>query len=165
MNENESLWLEKEPTLDEIKAAFKTRLDLFTFSEIEEIVFCGFGEPMERAEDVIALTRYFKASGKCKRVRINTNGLVRLINPSFDIALLAEADAVSVSLNADDADEYFRVTRPRFGKAAYTEMLNFVSEIKDLTNVTLSIVGVLEPHRVENCRKIANELGAAFRIR
>ena len=160
MNENESLWLEREPTLDEIKAAFDARRDI---SEVEEIVFCGFGEPMERAEEVIHLLRYFKKSGK--RIRINTNGLVRLINPSFDISLLAEADCVSISLNADDAEEYNRVTRPRFGKAAYDEMLNFATAMKNYTNVTLSIVGILEPHRIENCRKIAENLGVAFRVR
>jgi len=162
MNENESLWLEREPTLDEIKAAFNARLD---FCEIEEIVFCGFGEPMQRAEDVIALTRHFKATQPNKKIRLNTNGLVRLINPAFDISQLAEMDSVSISLNADTAEEYDRVTRPCFGKAAYTEMLNFAAEVKNYTNVTLSIVDVLTPQRTENCRKIAKELGVMFRLR
>jgi len=161
MNENESLWLEREPTLDEIKTAFDSRRDLH---EVEEIVFCGFGEPMERAEDVITLTRYFKKISD-KKIRINTNGLVRLINPNFDISQFAEADCVSISLNADDAEEYNRVTRPRFGKAAYDEMLSFAADVKNYTNVTLSIVNVLEPNRTENCRKIAEEIGAAFRLR
>jgi len=161
MNENESLWLEREPTIDEIKAAFDARHDVH---EVEEIVFCGFGEPMERAEDVITLLRYFKKSCN-KKIRINTNGLIRLINPDFDISQLAEADSVSISLNADDAEEYNRVTRPRFGKASYEEMLSFAATIKNYTNVTLSIVGVLEPDRIENCRKIAENLGVAFRVR
>jgi TatD family-associated radical SAM protein len=160
MNENESLWLEREPTLDEIKAAFDTRHDL---SEITEIVFCGFGEPMERDQDVITLLKYFKKHGK--RVRINTNGLVRLINPHFDISQLADADCVSISLNADDAEEYNRVTRPRFGIAAYDEVLRFAADVKKFTNVTLSVVNVLAPHRIENCREIARNLGATFRLR
>jgi TatD family-associated radical SAM protein len=160
MNENESLWLEREPTLDEIKSAFAARHDL---SEIEEIVFCGFGEPMQRAQDVITLTQHFKKSGK--KIRLNTNGLVRLINPTFDITQLSQLDTISISLNADDAEEYNRVTRPIFGKAAYDEMLNFATEVKVYTKVILSVVNVLDPHRIENCRKIAQNMGVAFRVR
>jgi TatD family-associated radical SAM protein len=160
MNENESLWLEREPTLDEIKEAFDARHDLH---EIDEIVFCGFGEPLMRADDVIELTRYFKKIKK--QVRINTNGLVRLVNPNFDVSRLSEADVVSISLNADDADEYDRVTRPRFGKASYDEVLRFASDMKKYAKGVLSVVGVLDGRRVENCRKIAEELGVGFRVR
>lgn len=156
----DSLWLEREPTLDEIKAAFDARRDL---DEIREIVFCGFGEPMEREEDVILLAKYFKKTGK--KIRINTNGLVRLIHPGFDIAKLSEVDSVSISLNADTAEEYLRVTRPRFGAAAYEEMLSFAAAAKNYTQAAFTIVGILEPHRAENCRKIAENLGVHFRIR
>lgn len=160
MNENESLWLEREPSLGEIMSAFDERRDLH---ELEEVVFCGFGEPMERPEDVITLTSHFKKSGM--KVRLNTNGLVRLMHPDFDISLLEELDVISISLNADNADEYLRVTRPRFGKAAYEEMLSFAAAVKNYTQVILSIVGVIEPCRIENCRKIAERLGVAFRVR
>jgi TatD family-associated radical SAM protein len=156
----ESLWLEKEPSLDEIKAAFDARRDI---NEIEEIVFCGFGEPFERAETVFAAARYFRKCGA--KIRINTNGLARLINPAFDISRLSEVDSISVSLNADDAEEYLRVTRPRFGISSYDEMLSFVADAKKFTAVTLSVVGILEPQRTENCRIIAANLGLPLRVR
>jgi TatD family-associated radical SAM protein len=158
--DTENLWLDRQPSIDEIKAAFDARHDI---NETDEIVFCGFGEPMTRAEDVIILARYFKRSRK--KVRINTNGLVRLIHPDFDISKLAEVDSVSISLNADDADEYLRVTRPCFGAAAYDEMLSFAADAKKYTKVSLSVVGIIEPHRIENCREIAKNLGVTFRLR
>jgi len=160
MNENESLWLEREPTLSEIKVAFDAREDIET---LEEIVFCGFGEPLTRAEDVIELTTHFQNAGK--PIRLNTNGLVRLMHPGFDISRLAILDAISISLNADDAEEYNRVTRPIFGKEAYDEMLRFAKEMTAHTAVTLSIVNVLAPHRIQNCRIIAENMGAKFRVR
>lgn len=165
MGEAQSLWLEREPKIDEVKAAFDARTDL---NEIEEIVFCGFGEPMERADDVMILAQYFKKSNAKNtdtKIRLNTNGLVRLINPNFDMAKLTEFDLISVSLNADDAEEYLRVTRPRFGIAAYKEMLAFTADAKEYTQVAFSIVGILEPHRVENCRRLAESFGVPFRVR
>ncbi|MCL2197432.1 MAG: TatD family nuclease-associated radical SAM protein [Defluviitaleaceae bacterium] len=161
MNEGESLWLDREPTIPEVQKAYTTRADL---TEIEEVVFCGYGEPMQRPDDVIALAKFFKESDK--RVRINTNGLVRLIHPTFEIARLqGVVDTVSISLNADDAEEYNRVTRPIFGIKSYQEMLSFARDAKKYTNVTLSIVGVIEKHRIDNCRQIARDMGVNFRVR
>jgi len=189
MNEAESLWLEREPTLEEIKAAFDEAAKSPDFSQIEEVVFCGFGEPMERADDVIEVAKYIRRHSRIspltcvgeltytsrsheqlqqessKKTRLNTNGLVRLINPSFDMTKLSELDSVSISLNADDRNEYLRLTRTRFGASAYDEMLNFAKDAKKYTNVTLSVVAVIDPHRIRNCQQIANTLGIPLRIR
>ncbi|MCL1884905.1 MAG: TatD family nuclease-associated radical SAM protein [Defluviitaleaceae bacterium] len=162
MNKDESLWLEREPSLNEIKAAFNMRSDL---NDLDEIVFCGFGEPMERADDVIELAHYFKSVASKPSIRLNTNGLVRLIHPDFDITKLSIFNTISISLNADDTSEYTRVTRPRFGEKSYGEMLSFAEDAKKFANIILTVVGILEPHRIENCRKIADNLGTTFRVR
>jgi len=157
---SQSLWLDREPDIREIKAEFD-RLDL---GGLAGIVFCGFGEPMERASDIIELCRYFKSKWSLP-IRINTNGLVRLIHPGFDMQDLSEADSVSVSLNADDAEEYLRLTRSRFGLRSYGAMLDFARDAKKYVRVGFSVVGVLEPWRIENCRKIAEEFGVPLRVR
>ncbi|MCL1862370.1 MAG: TatD family nuclease-associated radical SAM protein [Defluviitaleaceae bacterium] len=160
MNAGESLWLEREPTVSEVESAYIARSDL---QELEEVVFCGYGEPMERADDVITLAQFFKKSGKT--VRLNTNGLARLIS-DFDVSRLQGAvDIVSISLNADTQEEYLRVTRPKFGKIAYDEMLNFARDAKKYASVTLTVVGVIEKHRIVNCQNIAQNLGVGFRVR
>ena len=158
----ESLWLEREPTLDEIKAAFESRSDL---NQVDEIVFCGYGEPFERADDVIQIAEFIKARYYYTPLRINTNGLVRLINPTFDISRLAIANSVSVSLNADDAEEYMRMTNPRFGIVAYSEMLEFVKIARNFTNVTLTVVDTLSPERLENCYRLADSLKLPLIVR
>ena len=157
-----NLWLEREPTLDEIKSAFDNRQDL---GQINEIVFCGYGEPMERANDVIKICEYIKAALPEMPVRINTNGLVRLINPSFDIGKLAIADSISISLNADDAEEYTRLTNPRFGIFSYDEMLDFAVSAKNYTSVTFTVVDTLSPERIDNCRRLSTDLGIPMHVR
>ena len=49
MSESHTLWLKEEPTVDEIMKEFQ-KYDLDDFSEV---VFCGFGEPLERVDEVI----------------------------------------------------------------------------------------------------------------
>ncbi|MCL2841609.1 MAG: TIGR04100 family radical SAM protein [Defluviitaleaceae bacterium] len=156
-----SLWLEREPTIQEIKTAFDNRKDL---KEVDEIVFCGYGEPMERADDVIEVARYIKEKIQVP-VRINTNGLVQLINPDFDISKLAVIDTVSVSLNADDAEEYNRNTRPRFGIVSYDTLLEFARTAKTYTSVAFSVMDVLGEKRIENCRTIARDMSIPLRVR
>ena len=43
---SDSLWLEREPTADEVVAA----LDAVDLARFREIVFCGYGEPTERLD-------------------------------------------------------------------------------------------------------------------
>ena len=157
----ESLWLEREPTIDEIKQAFDARQDLH---EIDEIVFCGYGEPMMRANDVVEIAHYMKNKISLP-VRLNTNGLVKLIDPTFDMSRLAIVDSISVSLNADDAKEYLRIVQPIFGVQSYTALLEFVEEVKNYANVTLTIMDSLAPERIAHCQKIANKLGVELRVR
>jgi len=155
-----SLWLLREPSLDEIKAAF----DAQNLDAISEIVFCGYGEPMERASAVIKTCEYIRS--KCSLpIRLNTNGLVRLIEPDFDMSNLRLFDSVSISLNADDKEEYLRVTKPRFGEKAYYEMLDFAQDAKEFTDVGFTVVDIIGGERIENCQKIAQSMGIPLRVR
>ncbi len=43
VGESESLWLEHEPSFEEVQAAFGN----FNVNDYDELVFCGFGEPTE----------------------------------------------------------------------------------------------------------------------
>ena len=156
-----TLWLSKEPTLDEMKSAFDSQHDLTDF---DEVVFCGYGEPLERADEVVRLAHYLKEKSSLP-LRLNTNGLVRLINQDFDVNKLAIFDRISVSLNADDAKEYLRITRPSFGIGSFDEMLSFAEAVKGFSSVTLSVVEGLTPERIENCRTIAKRMNVPLRVR
>ncbi|MCL1832688.1 MAG: TatD family nuclease-associated radical SAM protein [Oscillospiraceae bacterium] len=159
----DTLWLTHEPALDEIKVAF----DAQDLTDVCQIVFCGYGEPMERADIVVDVCEYIK--NKCDiPVRLNTNGLVQLIDPAFDTRRLNIMDAVSISLNADNADDYNRVTRSSYGDGSFDAMLTFAKNVKALTEVCFTVVQFPDCEKYWNetaCRNLADSLGIPLRIR
>lgn len=154
-----SLWLEKEPTFEEIINALQPYL------EGEEFVFCGYGEPLYRLDMIIEVGKYLKKLGKY--VRINTNGQADLI-AGKDAAkrLIGAVDAVSISLNEVNAVEYNDLCRCRFGEEGYYSMLRFAADAKKAgLRVILSIVDILGEEKTAKARKIAEKIGAELRIR
>jgi len=129
-----------------------------------EVVFCGYGEPLLRLDVVKAVAGEVKQRGG--RVRIDTNGHANLINKRNVLPELAGlVDAISISLNAQNAELYNKVSQPQFGIATYDAVKEFISEaVKYIPDVTATVVALPEVD-VEACRKIAEELGAKFRVR
>lgn len=159
---NDSLWLEHEPTIDEIKSAF----DEVDKSKYNEVVFCGYGEPMERASDLIEVAKYIKEKSDL-RIRINTNGLVLLMHPTFDLSSMEGLiDSLSISLNASDPEKYYYITNSKFGLPSYNSMLSFaVSASAFVPNVVFTIVGVVDEEEVNACKERAADLGIPLKIR
>lgn len=93
MEESDSLWLDHEPTLQEVKDAFAKE----DMSQYEEVVFCGFGEPTERMDLLLEVAAFVKENYQ-KPIRINTNGQANLIN-GRDVApeLKGLVDTISIS--------------------------------------------------------------------
>ena len=98
--EGNTLWLkEGEPSVE-------TMLELFAqydLNVINELVFCGFGEPLERLEDVCRVIDSLKETYPNLKVRLNTIGLANLIyGRDVTPELKGRFDTVSISLNAPD---------------------------------------------------------------
>ena len=162
---SDSLWLEREPTVDEIIASIESRsLDDFT-----ELVFCGYGEPTERLDDLLAVARHVKSVRPGMHVRVNTNGLSDLIHGEPTAAKLKGlVDTVSISLNTPDPEEYLKVCRPKFGLESWQSMLDFARSCRDyVPNVVMTIVDapVTTPEVQEKCKAITDSLGVRLRIR
>ena len=162
---SDSLWLEREPTVDEIIASIESRsLDDFT-----ELVFCGYGEPTERLDDLLAVARHVKSVRPGMHVRVNTNGLSDLIHGEPTAAKLKGlVDTVSISLNTPDPEEYLKVCRPKFGLESWQAMLDFARSCRDyVPNVVMTIVDapVTTPEVQEKCKAITDSLGVRLRIR
>lgn len=158
----DSLWLERDPSTEEVLAAFAQR-DL---SKYDEVVFCGYGEPTERLEQLIAACRYIRSVSDIP-IRINTNGLASLSHGK-DVPPLLEGliDTVSVSMNAPTEEEYLQVTQPCFGKGAFDAMLTFVRECKGrFPKVMVTAVDVITDDQAARCQALADELGVPFRLR
>ena len=163
LGDAEDLWLDREPTVQEIEDALLSR-DL---SGTDEIVFCGYGEPTERLNTLIKVAKFIR-NDLHKRVRLDTNGLGSLINGRDIVPELSEVlDSISISLNAKDAEEYLEVTRSTFGIDSYSAVLDFIRESRQMIDgVTVSIVGGYIPQASEDeCARIADEMGVAFRVR
>ena len=160
----DSLWLKREPSVEEVIELLK-EWDLHNY---EEIVFCGYGEPLVRLEDVLEISRYVKQHTGL-RVRINTNGLADLIHGKPTAWMLNPlVDAVSISLNAPTAEHYNELCHPDFGMKAWPAILKYTADVKTyVADVTMSVVsGSIASEDVELCRKIAEEdLGVKFRVR
>lgn len=164
LGDADSLWLKREPTVEEVKEM----LGEWDLSKYTELVFCGYGEPMERLEDVLQLCRYVKETTHLK-TRINTNGLSDLLLGRRTAPELSGlVDAISISLNAPSAEKYDRLCHPKFGLEAWPAILRFTEEVKRyVPDVTMSVVGGTIPEEdVEVCRQIAQtKLGVKFRVR
>ncbi|MBR2284233.1 MAG: TIGR04100 family radical SAM protein [Ruminococcus sp.] len=160
---SEPLWLEHEPSMDEIRAD----LDKRDIKKYREIVFCGFGEPTERLDAVIETAEYLRSKEGCPMLRINTNGLGELVNGrSISGELCRVLDTISVSLNAGTRDEYMRVTRPKFPDA-WEAMKSFTADCVKTgeAKVIMSVVDVIPPEQIEASRQVAESLGAVLRVR
>lgn len=163
MEDSDVLWLEREPSVEEVLDAFAAT-DLSVY---DEIVFCGFGEPTERADDMFTIARILKEKYG-KPIRLNTNGQGNLIN-GRDIVpdMKGLIDTVSISLNTPDEERYHELVRSRFGDKAFQAMLDFAREAKDyVPSVILSTVETTITREEEaRCRAICDELGVTYRIR
>lgn len=162
---SDSLWLEREPSLDEVVAD----LDKRNFSQFREVVFCGYGEPTERLDVLLAVAAHLKSLPQAPRVRVNTNGLSDLVNGKPTAALFSgKVDCLSISLNTDDPAEYLAVCRPKFGDAAYPALLEFARKAAAaVPEVVMTVVGepITDLAKQERCRAIAESLGARLRVR
>ena len=162
----DSLWLEREPTRQEALDSFLSR-DVCSY---REIVFCGYGEPTYRLDDLLWLVDQLKErfGAKLPPVRINTNGHANLIN-GRDVCpeLKGRIDVLSISLNADNAADYTALCRPVQGETAYQAMLDFARESAAyVPQVVMTIVDKDKtPGEIEHCRQIAVGLGVQLRVR
>jgi len=159
-----TLRLDREPSLEQIVVELEEAMRRRAW---KEVVFCGFGEPTERLDLLLAISKWVRNRvGKAIPIRVNTNGHGCLINPRRDVAKeLREAgvDKVSVSLNTADEETYNEVCKPS-SIGAFTAVLEFIRRAKDSLSVEVTAVTTPETdlHKVED---LAIELGVRFRIR
>ncbi len=152
------LRLPREPTIEEIVEAAGDA------EQYREVVFCGLGEPTLRLYDVLEAGARLRADGGY--IRVNTDGLANLVH-GRDVTpdLEGIVDALSVSLNAHDAEVYERHCRPPTPHS-YEAMLDFVTRAHDFVpDITLTAIDGLTGVDIAACEGIARQLGVQFRRR
>jgi TatD DNase family protein len=153
------LRLPKEPDFKEVVQ------EMGDLTGLEEVVFCGFGEPTQRLDLLKEIATYVHSKGL--KVRLDTDGLGNLIHQRNILPELhGLVDAVNVSLNAPNAEVYAKVCPSKYKEAAYPEVKKFILEAKtQIPWVQASVVG-MPGVDVEASRKVAEEeLGVKFRHR
>ena len=133
-------------------------------SAYDEVVFCGYGEPLLRLDLVKEVAGAMKKSGVT--VRINTDGQANLVhNRNILPELAGLVDSISVSLNAPDAETYQKICCSEFGEQGYAALKEFLVEArKHIPSVTATAV-TLPGIDIEACHKVAEELQVEFRER
>lgn len=161
---SDSLWLSHEPTREEIlSSVFSRNPDKYS-----EIVFCGYGEPACRLEDVAFVAREIKKIYPSLKIRINTNGQSDLILGKDSAPIYAGAfDVVSISLNASNKERYNEICHPVFGTRSFPAILEFAKNVKKhVPTVAFSVVRQsLDKSELEECERISKQLGIPLRIR
>ncbi len=152
------LLLEEEPSAEEIIASIGDP------TRYPEVVFVGLGEPTLRLDTLKKVAAWLKSRGV--RVRLDTDGQANLVH-GRDITpeLAGLINAVSVSLNAPDADTYVRMCKPGQGAQAYEAVLDFLRAAKrhipEVTATAVEVPGL----DIDACRRIAKDIGVKFRAR
>jgi TatD DNase family protein len=153
-----NLALEHEPTPQEIVAAVGEP------GEIDEIVFCGFGEPLIRLDTLLQVARGLKLRGY--RIRINTDGQANLVHGRNILPELAGlVDSISISLNAPDSVTYRKICQTPFGEEGFPGVCNFIREAAIHIPTVIASAVTLPGVDVAACRTLALSLGAEFRAR
>ena len=153
------LWLGHEPSAEEIINSLEDP------DSAEEVVFCGYGEPMYRLDVMLEVADYLKSKGK--KTRVNTNGQAELIvGAGVPEKLKGRLDTVNVSLNATSAKAYQELCHSEFGEKAFYAMLDFAKACKEyVPRVGLSVVDVIGEEEIKEAGKIAEALGVELRVR
>jgi TatD DNase family protein len=153
------LKLPGEPTVEEVLILVGDP------APFDEIVFCGFGEPLLRLAEVLEIARALKRRGA--RVRVNTDGLANLVHGRDILPELSGlVDALSVSLNAADAETYARICPNRFGAASFPALLDFLREAPKFVPSVMATAVALPGQDHDATRRLAESIpGVSFRLR
>lgn len=161
---SDSLWLVREPTVEEILDSIFSR-DLTKYSEL---VFCGYGEPTVRLDDMRAVALAVKEREPGMTVRVNTNGHSDLIHGTDTAPMYKDAfDVVSISLNTPSPERYDEICHPVYKEKAFSALITFAENVKNYVQKTLfSVVRQsLTPEELDECRRIADNAGVTLKIR
>lgn len=133
-----------------------------------EIVFCGYGEPLIRINEVLEVCKYLKENFPNIKIRINTNGHANAIHKRNIAPELAKyIDSISISLNAQNEEVYNAVSNPKI-ENAYEEVKRFIRAcVEEKIKTTATVVYNIPNYKIDvnRCEVVAKSLGAKFRAR
>ncbi|MGD0450390.1 MAG: TatD family nuclease-associated radical SAM protein [Candidatus Bathyarchaeia archaeon] len=159
-----NLKLSEEPSVEQIICELGK---VWHMRSWDEVVFCGFGEPTERLDVLLEVTRWIRQHyGRPLKIRVNTNGHGYALNMGRDVATelkTAGVDRVSVSLNAGDKETYNEICKPTFADT-FEAVIDFINKTKSVLEVEVTVVRMPEVD-VPKAKTLADGLDVSFRVR
>lgn len=158
-----NLKLKREPKIEEVIEKLR---NVACKKNWKEIVFCGFGEPLERLDLVLEVTRQIK-NQYWKTVRVDTNGQGYLLNKKIDVVnelKTAGVEKVSISLNAHNKEVYNQICKPIY-EGAYENVLDFIKRAKEVGLETEATAVNVPEVKISKVKEVAESLGAKFVLR
>jgi TatD DNase family protein len=153
------LKLDHEPSAAEVLAAVGDDLAAY-----DEVVFCGYGEPLLRLDLIREVAATLKEKG-C-RIRINTDGQANLVYGRNILPELAGlVDCISVSLNAADAATYAKLCNTPFGAAGFQGVCDFLRTAKEYIPIVVATAVTVPGLDVTAVKALAESLDVEFRER
>ena len=162
----QELWLDDEnSTAQDVINQFEK---IYSSTPSKEVIFCGYGEPMLKLDEMKDVAKYLKQTYSDIKIRVNTNGHANYVYKRNVVPeMKGLIDEFSVSLNGATKEEYDELSQPKFNEA-YEEVKKFIKACAD-ENISV-VASVVEGYKgrhlnLEACKQIANNLGADLRVR
>ena len=158
------MWHDNNYELSDVISQFKEHS-----ANVKEVVFCGYGEPFLKKDMMKDFCTYLRKNYPQVKIRVNTNGHANAI---YGVDVTEEfkglIDSVSISLNASTSKEYDEICHPTF-EGAYDAVKEFALACKKQgMETSMSVVTNFDDTHeidVDECKNIAQSLGAKFRNR
>lgn len=169
----QEMWLDNETfgandVIEQLEAIIKKQLEAAKPNSLNEIIFCGYGEPLLKLDLLKEVAAYIRENYPNTKIRVNSNGQANLIyKRNIAPELKPLIDDISISLNAPTEEEYNELSQPNI-QGAYEGVKAFIKACADEgISTTASVVENYKGRHLdlEACEKIANGLGAKFRVR
>jgi len=155
------LILDHEPNFAKVTDAISQNIS----DILNEIVFCGGGEPLMRLDILLKVTKWIKANYRHK-IRLDTCGYPYIFYNGRNVVQelkSAGIDAVSVSINSTNEKAYNQVCHPKYDEA-YQKSIQFVKDCKQAGLKTRISFVDYQIDR-DQSRKLAQKLGVDYIIR
>lgn len=160
----------KEPSAAQVLAELYKGIEE---KPVEEVVFCGYGEPTMRLPVLLEVAQTLKdkiKQGELKPfgIRLNTIGLGNLVH-GRDITgdLASVLDKINISINSPEKEEWQKLVRPKadYAEQGFDSVQDFIRLCaQKMDNVIVSIVDK-QNIDVEKTKKLAESLGAKLYVR
>lgn len=169
----QEMWLDNETfgandVIEQLEAIIKKQLEAAKPNSLNEIIFCGYGEPLLKLDLLKEVAAYIRENYPNTKIRVNSNGHANLIyKRNIAPELKPLIDDISISLNAPTEEEYNELSQPNI-QGAYEGVKAFIKACADEgISTTASVVENYKGRHLDldECEKIANGLGAKFRVR